>query len=134
MLKAAVVLVCECQYELLFPHHMTFIKSPLAPHCELFPWTLEISSNDPHDVLEFASIISCTHYMNCGVMMLSKCWECILHFATCITSPLEATNSFWTLCTNDLWTSKYVQSQYRHTLHVSQELENVVSSHMLADS
>lgn len=85
------------------------------------------------EIPEFESITFYTRCTNCDV--LSECCECFfcVCFATGDASPLKACHFFQALCTNNMATSKIVQSQNCCALRVLQQEQIVVSYHALAD-
>lgn len=86
---------------------MTCTEYPYAPQCRFCPRTPRDLWQKPSWILwGFTLIIFCTYCTNYSILILSKHCGSFLTLATVTHFHLEATNSFWTLCTNGLATSK----------------------------
>lgn len=110
---------CACanvNYSFLIMHHFYWMCTPLR----IVPFdTWRFLALAPMDIPGFTSIIMfCTWCTNCDVLVLFKYHEFFLTLAAGNAFPLEDSNSFRILCTNDLVTSKKLQSQRHCDLHV----------------
>lgn len=82
------------------------------------------------EVPEFESITFYTRCTNCDALILSERCECFFfRFPTRDASPPEACHFFQALCTNDMATSKIMQSQNCCALRVLQQEQCIVLYH-----
>lgn len=79
LLRATIVLVCVPTWTALLSLCMSYTKYPHALHCELWLWyTWRSPAMALMDILEFPSIMFCTHSTNCSVLILPEYCECFL--------------------------------------------------------
>lgn len=99
LLRATIVLVCVPTWTALLSLCMSYTKYPHALHCELWLWyTWRSPAMALMDILEFPSIMFCTHSTNCSVLILPEYCECFLFTSRLILadcSPLILNLHTW---------------------------------------
>lgn len=117
--------------ELLFPNPVWLVPNILIYYIvDCTFGHLKISGNGPHRHFDIR-IYNVLHslYQLLGLDTVRTLWL-HLRFAWGDISPMDASNGFRALCTNDLATlKKKMQSQHSSTLHVLQQLPHIVSYH-----